>query len=911
MACPTALAFDDETMFFEASEYQNQIYFFTSLGILNPEDEVLASEEWVISRGEFVYLALSCLNQKDVAYTANLRSSFNDVTEDTLYNKEISFAEHSNLLSDVSGFMFKPEEELDVEFAAQVAVNMTGRGMQVKENNSYFKVATTTGFFKNVKFYDGNKINRGEALNLLKNVLNTDVLEATTIFNDGSYSLELQKDKTILSTCFGLEKKEGIITSDGMMTVYGEKVESGYISVGGNSYLTLCNDYLGMAGMFAEYYTKEDNGTEMIQCIEEKNNSVLSLEADAIIEFDSKNLNYKAYVDSKLQTLPINRKAYIAYNYMPDYDSDKMKPSAGMVKLIDHNNNGEYDVVLVYEFRNTIADNYSSYSETIYDAEDSTYNIDLSSFSNYSIVDLKNNPIEPQKISKYNVVSLYENTENNTAHIIVSDNTRKDVLKSINDSERVYEFSSTEYKLSKNTRFDKDKLELGTEYNLFFDSLGEIVYIQTDGGTMAYLIKGVKSKGVKRVVSLLVLPSDKKEATAYTLADKVKIARPMHSDTKMSAEEIYDKILTDGSGNFLPSMSLIKLNSKGEITKIVLPKEVSTYSELENTSEYPLYKLSYLTKNMPAVLKSSAGLRWRNSGDGFNRWIILASGAQMFYVPKAGETSYDEESIVVKSPSYSGDDTETLDNLSFYSTDKDDISVRYIVKEAIGSVGVDTSEIFKSNAGVVTKITNIYDENLGDTCRVTIEDMGSSKTLVTKDESVVLRENLITKDEDGDETASPLSIRADKEKIEVGDVIHYSTDGAGNISAIGLIWDAKAGIDNVYDDSGDTAHRFGEMLIKSQAYWDIGGWTIVPGNIVRKQDDVLEISVDKTSSLIDLADRLQRVKWGRKNKSILIDYSQRRPEAILNSPADELINGDRIIIVSYAGQSYIVVAYRR
>lgn len=909
MTCPTVFASDDETMFFETSEYHEQIYFFTSLGILNPEDEVLTSEEWAITRGEFVHLVVSCLNQKSVADLLDLGSSFNDVTADTDYNKEISFAEHSKLLSKIGGFLFNPEAELDADFAAKIAVNMTGREVYVGENKSHLSIADDTGFFKNVKFYDGNKINRGEALDFLKNVITTDILEVPSISENGNYKVELQKDKTILSSCFGLEKREGIVTSDGILTVYGDKVKSGYISVDGKMYLALCNDYLGMAGKQAEFYVKEDNGIEMIQSIEEKDNSILTLEADAITEFDPVNLNYKAYVDSKLKTLPIQRSAYIAYNYMPDYDADRMKPSSGVVKLIDHNNDGAYDVVLVYEFTNTIVDTYSSYSETIYDAEDSTYDIDLSSFYNYDIVDLKNNPVDPQEISKYSIVSLYKNSEENTAYIVVSGNTRKGVLKSINTSENVYEFSSTEYKLSKNIRFDKNKLEIGLEYDLFFDSLGEIVYIRTDGGTVAHLIRGGKNTGLACVVSLMVLPSDKKEATVYTLADNVKITRPMHSDTKMSAEKIYDDILTDGSGNFIPTMSLIRVNENEEITHIIFPKEILTYNDLKNTSEYPLYKLSYLTNDMPNILKSNAGLRWRNSLGGFNRWIILASGAQMFYVPQAGDTSYDKESIVVKPPNYSGDDTETLDNLSFYSTDKDDISVRYIVKE---SAGVDTSELFKTNAGVVTQMTNIYDEKLGVTWRLTIEDMGSSsKTLIAKEESVVLRENICIKDEDGDGSASPLSIRSDKQRIEVGDIIHYVTDGAGNISAIGLIWDAKSGIENVYDDNGDTAPRFGEMLIAPQRYWDIGGWTIVPGNIIRKVEDVFEISVDKTSSLIDLEDRLQRIKWGKKNKAILIDYSQRQTEVTLNGTADELIVGDRIVVVSYTGQSYIIVAYRR
>lgn len=895
--CPTVWADDYDEMYFEKTEYIDAVTFLSEIGIISGEDEFVNTDVWTVTRGEFLSYALKCIDLKSLAMSMEVTNPFSDVAEDYAYKKEIAFAMHSKFLGNDFGLLFKPDEPLTADFAARIGTCITGREVLVRENNSYLSVAQTAKLFKNVDFYDGNKINRGNALNFLKNVLTSNLMTVTTISADSSSRVELDKDKTVISHYLGLEKREGIVTSDGRTTIYGNRAKAGYVSIDGEKYIALCTDYVNMAGKKVEYYVKYDGTEVMVHSIEEAENKILTLDANMIESFDSVTASFTAYVDGSSENLKISRDAYISYNFEPDYSPELMKPNAGFVTLIDHDDNNVYDAVMVQEFTNTVTEYYSNYSEIIYDAEDSNFDIDLNAFNDYEIIDLLGKPVEPENIKQYSIISVYKNNSKGTAYLIVSDTKKSGVLNSFKIDEGVCTFGDTEYKLSKSVRF-KDELSAGKSYDLYFDSLGEICYITTDKGTMAYIVQGEnKDEPFNDKVLLQVLPEDTKKLTVYTLADKVSVTRPMQNEKTVRAEDIYADILLKQDGSFNSQMSLISLNGKGEINKIVFAKEISTYSELMSGEEYPLYNLAYLVKEWPEILKDGDYLRYRSGVGGFNRWVILANGAQMFYVPKAGEAIEDPDSVIVKPTSYGGDDTEKLSELTYYSKDRDDVSVRYLVKQATAQ---DESSFGTISPGFVTDVRMVYDKKLGATWRIVVSGMSSDVSYLVKDESVLLSANVIGN-----------NIRKDKTRIEVGDLVKCLTDEAGNVKKISLLWDAKAGINDEYNDNGDTAPRFGALTIDAQTSWNQGGWSVVAGNIERKSENVLEFTVDKTSTLQTFMQRLQRVMWGKGNRVLLIDYSDKKVKVTLNASASELVKGDRIVISTYSGQTYNVVAYRR
>ncbi|MGN1059695.1 MAG: hypothetical protein ACI4QW_04615, partial [Clostridia bacterium] len=93
LLCPI-LAYADgtESAYFEAAEYNETISFLSAIGILSREDVSLDTQDWTISRSEFVRLAVRALGQDGVAAALELESPFLDVSSAHPYAKSIFFA---------------------------------------------------------------------------------------------------------------------------------------------------------------------------------------------------------------------------------------------------------------------------------------------------------------------------------------------------------------------------------------------------------------------------------------------------------------------------------------------------------------------------------------------------------------------------------------------------------------------------------------------------------------------------------------------------------------------------------------------------------------------------------------------------------------------------------------------------
>ena len=902
MLCPqTAMAQEGENAYFEIAEYQEAVSFISAMGILDREDDSLSTDDWTISRGEFIRVAVKAMGQDKVAESLNLESPFIDVADDHIYAKQINFAKSANYLGKDIGKLLQPDEPLTMEFAARIGVSMTGRDILLGGKRTYLTLASMTKLFDDVETYDGDKISRGGALMFIKNALNTHTLCANSATLDGTVQgIRVEKDKTVLSELLGLERREGIVTSDGFTTVYSEKPKGGYITVNGEIYLNLYEGVNGLAGKKAEFYVSEDEGTYSIKYIEEIDNSVIILDSKSISGFDTKNSSYNAFIDGEKENLRLNKNAYIAYNFEPDYDAGRMVPESGAVTLIDHGDDGEYDSVIISEFTNVVVDTYSEYSETIYDYEDSTKNVDLSSVRSFSIIGEGNVIVEPETLERFSIISVYKSADGKSMNMLVSANKKTGTLKQMSKDDGSLMIGNQSFKFSKDFRFDIESLNVGVEYDYYLDANGEVAYVTADGGTVAYLIGAQKGKALSDAVKVQVLPEDTKKLVIYELAKNVSVETPSEKKP-MKRTDVYD-FLHEGE-NFKRQMALIRFNNDGEIKSITTALEIATYNEVLTAPDYPLYYLSYLITEWPSILGGAHNdMTWRYTIGGFNRWIILASGAQMFHVPRGNDPINDPASIAVESVDYREQDISIDKNKDYYTKDIKDISIRYIVNQ--GSTLEDDPSKDDIWPALVADITECYSEQLSQgTYRLTLMSAGANQTLMTNDKTVILKENLWEAGE----------IRTDKLQLEVGDVIRYVTDESGFIKRISILYDAKAGINDQYNDNGDTMPRFGVLMSASKQTntWSTNGFTGSVGNLVRKRDKVIEVSIDKTDTITGATERLQRFTWGVSNTAIMVDYSGKKPEVTRGYSANELEVGDRILSIGRAGQYYYTFAYRR
>ncbi|MBQ2888924.1 MAG: hypothetical protein IJE41_00570 [Clostridia bacterium] len=433
LLCPLLTgATETDDLYFEVSEYNEAIGFLYAFGILNRESAFIDTDEWTITRGEFTALALECIGIKD-AKSYDFENPYMDVSAEHPYVKEILYATHNGYIGDGLGKFFQPDLPLTADFAARIGVNMTGRDIMVRSQN-YLSLSIKAHLFDGVQMYGRNNVSRGGAFMFMKNTLTVPLVTYNSISSNGEKGdIRVEEEANLLSSVLKYEKRRGIMTSDGLTTVFGDQPDDGYVTIEKTPYLLLFDCGSGMAGKMVEYYITDYEGRDAVKYIEEYRNDTMTIDTTSINGFDPVSMVYNAVIEGKQRNIRVSRTAYVAFNHQPYYDPNHMKPAKGAVTFIDHNGDEVYDVVHIEEFTNTIADYYSSYSETIYDLTDRQKDIDLYDTKNIFLTDTKNNYIEPTSIAKNTVISVYKSADGKKVRLIASAEKITGVLSSIDD----------------------------------------------------------------------------------------------------------------------------------------------------------------------------------------------------------------------------------------------------------------------------------------------------------------------------------------------------------------------------------------------------------------------------------------------------------------------------------------------
>ncbi len=925
--CPTpGRASEGEELIFQPAEHNDVVQFLMSFGIIKNDDPITDTDEGTITRAEFLALALSAYGIDRGNLSRTQPNPFLDVPGEHPYIKEIIYAESGNLLDKNIGKFFAPDDELTAEFAAQTAVIMTERSIMLSDNRTYMSLAQSAHMFDGVQQYGNGKITRGGALTFIKNMLEAPVVLYDAISANGDKEgVRTDKDTTLLIKNFKYEKHRGILTSDTMTTVFGEQPSEGYVTIDGERYLLLNDCGIGMAGNMVEYYLTEYNDQYAIKYMTEYENDILTLDASAITGFDPVNLKYRAYVGTKEKNISIKRGAYISYNHEPFYDADYMIPEKGSVTFIDHDGDGTYDVVKIEEFTNTIVDYYSSYTETIYDADtryDEANNrlddISLKNADNIYITDSKRISVEPGSLEKNSVLSVYKSASGDKVRIIASTGTITGVLSSIDVQGRSFRIDDDEYRFSSDVRININELDPGKEYTFYADARGEIAYASSEDGIMAYLLNARITSPLTGDVQVQLLDEVSGKLSVYKLAEKVSY-RTDSIDKSFSGEELYENhFFSQNAENqleFNRTMALIRFNSNDEISEIVTAMEIDTYDKIFTAPDYPLYNLTYLLKDRPQYSGGNASpelntsLEYKDSGNFFSRWLVIAGGAKVFNVPNVGEEIADEDAVMVGgTEAFVNGSTVSYDG--YYTKNLNEIAVRYILKHGKASKA---AKISNSWPYVVTEIVQCYTEKLGATYRLVLEGSSGKKTLYTKDETVILKENFAPENFVDPENPSDSLVSASKAKVEVGDIVYYSTDASGNMDSILMWWDSR---ENIKDTSDERYGGCPLAPLSTEAWMDTDSkWKKTGpagGLIERKNNGIVELSLDETDVLTN-DNVIQRIGWGAGGmKTFVIDFSGRATEIQRDVSIDELVPGDRIVLTSRgAGQCYVAVVYRR
>lgn len=799
----------------ENSNYTEAAEKLQALGVLK---ETSLQQNTAIGRGQFVSLLCEAMGYTTLGYEN--KQVFNDVPPASAYADAIRAAYDMGIINGSGDGNFYPDRAVTLNEAAKMAVVALGYEVYARDEGypvGYYNQANKLGLLDKVDCSPNDFVTAGDVYQLLENVVDTDLLQLVEVGDRTKY--QIIEGETVLSEHFQIYKVEGQITANSVSAVsaIGSAAGREKVMIGGELYYvgeTNAETYLGY-NVEAYYYKSKDDTLGTIRYIRPRMERMDSVEVDARdIEPAHTSLDELAYYDENdnLKRRSISNTADLIYNGVASSLNSKflLTPDNGKVVLLDSDNSGDYDVVIVTSYimyvvsavntdKYTIADLYGQNQITL-DPQNSrvTYRIerdgkqveDITSLSQWDVLSVA----ASSEYLDENGVRRVDNTKSIRYDIVGSTYNEIGVVSTYDED--TLTINGTVFHVSEYYKYllesgEIDTPVLGSIYTFHFNADHEIVTYDDEGlesaGGFGYLL-GVDVKDtLDSTVRLKILESTGK-ITEFECNDEVTLDGVRNVDAFDGSNTDLYTTLTDGSGKTVKQVIGYSTNNEGKI-KIVDTKAIDSggnsssslgyYGELKNTLGY---KSSDKTLGDRFVFDSSAVLFCVpaketvqiDDGNG---------GTTTIEVTEGGAWDNDKNfSVGNVSSVLSNDDKPYLDVYNVGRSNTIELAVIYGTSSATMTANTYIS--------VIEKVTEAVNEDGEVVIRVYGMKDGAAFTTDLASEGFEITMY------DGSNPFPDVDVIKDntyngKPVLESGDVIRFGTDSEGKIKEVEFIVDAS------------------------------------------------------------------------------------------------------------------------
>ena len=512
-----------------------------SLGILDKDDDM----EKKVTRGEFAHALYMILGYEYTSSSAV--GSFTDVGVTTPYYAEISVLKDNNIISGYDDNSFRPDKEISAFEASKMLIRLIGIGWDEtlsSENLSYYEIARQEKLFSDVPDFNIDYITNRQLAYILLNVFKCELKSPLDGKSKGIY----------MNTVLGIYKTEDVFSDDNRETKNGKLV------IGNMEFPKPEKDYSDLLGQRVIVYYKSTNGGKSILSITaDLNQDILDITDDDVVSFSNGVYQY---------TVKNNRRksAKLEYDYDIIYNGVKvteasdtaslMKPDMGYVRLIDNDNNGQYDVVVVWDYKLFIVDSYSEYNN-ILKSENGQNDISLKESDAFDILMAGTDNVLSTAQIAYNkyVLSVARSINDEYVKIYLCAETVSGDIKAVNSNNRTIKLDGKEYK------YEKCMTSPTSIYGEFYiDQFGRIIYqsdVADSGNQYAYVIKMYEEEHTEKIIIRLYTQNNQKI--------DAKLANTVVIDGRALKNNDAINVALDGVTG---SIIKFRLNSNHEITFI-------------------------------------------------------------------------------------------------------------------------------------------------------------------------------------------------------------------------------------------------------------------------------------------------------------------------------------------------------
>lgn len=460
---------------------ETEMLLLSRLGI-SEEDYSDAEYAEELTRAEFAVYVSGLMNLHSYETVVGDNLPFSDVNPLSAGAESIAAVNSFGAMSGSDG-KFYPNESITPEQAAKTLVCITGNTHTAEERGGYptgyLLLAGEKGILDGVD-KDVQTLTRGSVLKMLYNTLFADYTEHISAGREDRYTI----NGTVLSNYFDIEEIKGIVTANGKTGLYGvlESAGDGRITVGNDT--VECGNisadaYLGCS--VKAYVKKESDGLCSLWHIEyDKNNNITEIAHDELGELSADG-SCTYWNGSKKESAKLSKTASVIYNgrfaaILYNAEQEWFKLENGYVKLIDAENDGVYETVIISEAKMMIADGYDAADECII-GRFGEKSVSLKESEREEIVLTRNGKnASPVDINVWDVIEVYESTDKKLLTVTVTSSPIEGSISSTDGDKAV--IGDTEYTILKFAK-DNFSFKTGEKQTYYLDSKGRIAGCNT------------------------------------------------------------------------------------------------------------------------------------------------------------------------------------------------------------------------------------------------------------------------------------------------------------------------------------------------------------------------------------------------------------------------------------------------
>lgn len=749
---------------FVQSEVDNAKRLLDAIGVKLSVSPTLTD---TVSRGDFLNALVACF-QLDSIKTAQ-ETCFYDVNEGDAYSSAVVVGLELGIVSE--GTFFRPSAPVTYTEAVKMVVAALGYNADAAANggwpSGYLIMADRLKLNSSGRNADG-LLNVGQFYEMMGNMLEADIRVVSAFVNRNARLVARYQEKSnILTLFYEWEKVSGVIDGNEFTRLFdsGETLPDGFITIENDAYYCPVPYTLGSR---VKGYSMERDGRETIMYLEEWNNDILTIYAsdepsyeDGAIEYFGENGRETTADLAGMCAVIYNGKAYTGYT-AADFALD-----AGYITLVDNNNDGEYEVALVYNGEIWYADFINQNDEKIYDGHYQK-TLELSGDMDSKIVkDGQSVPLSA--LTADSAFECYISKDGNFAELHVLSDEVSGTLTATGDNEIYIDDVAYECTQYFTDRF-LNSLAVGNESTFTMTADKKVAAVNgrsTSLKTLAYAYKLDRGKGVDDSLSVKVF-TDAGELAIVQMAEKVRFNDGVTSSV-LSRDEVAELLSADGGEHLIRYSQ----NSDGMVSSLFMASSTNLGNYDAKTESKDILR----RYNFKDYDNANVETYYKSFGVFVPAYFTIDSDTKIFIVKNEAEVSDETKRFALGTlASFSNDELFKCNELHAYNVSE---AGRAEILVNVGS-GASESVEEDSGAGVIESITRAVDTQGENALKLTICANNAYSTAYIPETSAMYAK--VTNPSDS------------TWYLEFGDYIRYTVDFYSEISSLSKDFDASEGV---------------------------------------------------------------------------------------------------------------------